>query len=326
MTRLPILLLFLSLLAFSNSTAVANLQLVLSGLAQQVSLPNPTTIGACLDEPTAKTVLDLIARGLKDLASAKISDIDALVADIKAFVDNVPQPVKDCIDSNKEIQTLLEAYGLDLLDTDTMVSKLKSYVLLHPIGFISDVLKLKKSFEAGQFEAFGKGGGALAQKIFPKASITDLTILEVHVDNLQLVLKGLAGQAKLPNPTTIGDCLDETTAKGVMDLIGRALADLAAGKFSDLDALIQAVKDFAAGVPKEIGDCVDTNAEAIALQKAYGIYQADPDVIIAKVKKYILVHPIGFLSDIKAIQRSFDAGKFEDFGKGAGALVQKVLA
>lgn len=55
---------------------------------------------------------------------------------------------------------------------------------------------------------------------------------------LQQNLNGAFEENKLPDPTTIIPCLDDATAKLIVDFIGSSLAKAAKGGVSDLISLI----------------------------------------------------------------------------------------
>ena len=61
---------------------------------------------------------------------------------------------------------------------------------------------------------------------------------------LQQALNGLFTQNKLPNPTTIVPCIDEDTAKKIVDFIGVVLEKAARGSISDLISLSDLIKKF----------------------------------------------------------------------------------
>jgi hypothetical protein len=77
------------------------LQQGLNGLFTQNKLANPTTIVPCIDEGTAKKIVDFIGVVLEKAARGSISDLISLQDIIKKFGDEIPQSVKDCLDGNK---------------------------------------------------------------------------------------------------------------------------------------------------------------------------------------------------------------------------------
>ena len=77
------------------------LQQALNGAFEENKLPDPTTIVPCIDEDTAKKIVDFIGVVLEKAAKGSISDLISLKYIIKKFGDEIPQSVKDCLDGNK---------------------------------------------------------------------------------------------------------------------------------------------------------------------------------------------------------------------------------
>jgi hypothetical protein len=94
------------------------LQQALNGAFEENKLPDPTTIVPCIDEDTAKKIVDFVGTVLDKAAKGSISDLISLVNLIKQFGDQIPQPVKDCLNGNKEFEALGLKYGIDN-NTDT---------------------------------------------------------------------------------------------------------------------------------------------------------------------------------------------------------------
>lgn len=67
---------------------------------------------------------------------------------------------------------------------------------------------------------------------------------------LQQALNGLFEENKLPDPTTILPCIDEATAKKIVDFIGVVLGKAARGSVSDLISLSDLIKKFGDEIPQ----------------------------------------------------------------------------
>mgnify|MGYP006375498271 CR=1 FL=1 len=83
-----------------NLTNKEIIQQALNGLFEQNKLPDPTTIVVCIDEDTAGKIVTFGGVVLEKAAKGSISDLIGLVSLIKGFGDQIPQPVKDCLDGN----------------------------------------------------------------------------------------------------------------------------------------------------------------------------------------------------------------------------------
>jgi hypothetical protein len=55
----------------------------------------------CIDDATAKLIVDFIGSSLAKAAKGSVSDLISLITEVKNFGDKIPQPVKDCLDGNK---------------------------------------------------------------------------------------------------------------------------------------------------------------------------------------------------------------------------------
>lgn len=120
---------------FVSSFSLTNkeiLQLGLNGLFEENKLPDPTTIVPCIDEATAKKIVDFIGVVLAKAARGSVSDLIALSDLIKKFGDEIPQSVKDCLDGNEEFKALGLKYGIDdKTDSKALEKKIIAFVTLH---------------------------------------------------------------------------------------------------------------------------------------------------------------------------------------------------
>lgn len=73
----------------------------MNGLFEENKLKDPTTIVPCIDEATAGKIVVFIGKILDQAAKGGVSDIIKIIDEIKAFGDQIPQSVKDCLDGNE---------------------------------------------------------------------------------------------------------------------------------------------------------------------------------------------------------------------------------
>jgi hypothetical protein len=139
------------------------LQQGLNGLFEENKLPDPVTIVPCIDEATAKKIVDFIGTVLEKAAKGSVGDLISLVDLIKKFGDEIPQPVKDCLDGNAEFKALGLKYGIDDgTDTSAIEKKVIAYVTLHYLtvhkwfGDLNTEWKAGKYYQTG-FDAAGYG-------------------------------------------------------------------------------------------------------------------------------------------------------------------------
>jgi hypothetical protein len=69
---------------------------------------------------------------LEKAAKGSVSDIISLINDVKKFGDQIPDPVKKCLDGNKEFEALGLKYGIDnKTDPAQIEKKVITYITLH---------------------------------------------------------------------------------------------------------------------------------------------------------------------------------------------------
>ncbi len=65
-------------------------------------------------------------------AQGSITDILEIIYFVKVFIDQIPQPVKNCLSGNKEAEAFALKYGIDGNTEATVVEKkVASYITLH---------------------------------------------------------------------------------------------------------------------------------------------------------------------------------------------------
>jgi hypothetical protein len=132
------------------------LQQTLNGAFEQNKLPAPKTIIDCLDDATAKKIVALIGTVLDKAAKGSPADIISLIDIVKKFIDEVPQPVKDCLDGNAELKALGLKYGIDdTTESSAIEKKIITYITLHYLtvhkwaGQLNDEWKAAKYYQNG---------------------------------------------------------------------------------------------------------------------------------------------------------------------------------
>lgn len=201
------------------------LQQALNGGFQENKLPDPTTIMPCIDDATAKLIVDFIGSSLAKAAKGSVSDLISLITEVKNFGDKIPQPVKDCLDGNKQFEALGLKYGIDNnTDSAALEKKIALYITLHYIGVNGWMKSLNNLWSTGKYYQTGYDGATYAHKVldmmpskFLRGAIAQLEKYfslptQTNKEILQLALNGLFEENKLPDPTTIMPCIDEATA------------------------------------------------------------------------------------------------------------------
>jgi carbon monoxide dehydrogenase subunit G len=160
-----------------NPTDKEILQEALNGLFEQNKLPKPTTVMPCIDDATAHKIVVFLGQLLEKAAKGSPSDISQIVSMVKAFGDQIPQSVKDCLKGNQEFDTLGRKYGITPeTDTSALGKKVIAYVTLHYLtvhkwlGSLNGNWKGGKYYQVG-FDAAGYGHSILGITIAEIANL-----------------------------------------------------------------------------------------------------------------------------------------------------------
>jgi len=243
---------------------------------------------------------------------------------IKAFGDQIPQSVKDCLDGNKEFETLGLKYGIDN-DTDSSVieKKVITYVTLHYLAVHKWFGSLNDNWKAGKYYQVGYDAATYGHTILGNSQATpNPTDKEI----IQQALNGLFEQNKLADPTTIVPCIDDATAHKIVLFIGEILEKAAKGSVTDLVQLVNLIKSFGDQIPQSVKDCLDGNAEFKNLGLKYGITDTtDSSVIEKKVIAFVTLHYLEVHKWLGDLNTNWKAGKFYQVGNDAAMYGHKVL-
>lgn len=179
---------------------------------------------------------------------------------VKKFLDDLPQPVKDCLESNAELKTLGLKYGIDdSTDPSVIEKKVIAYITLHYLTVHKWAIQLNDEWKAAKYYQNGFDAATYAHSVLGSSNIVSLPEL-TNKEILQQTLNGLFEANKLPDPVTIVPCIDEATAKKIVDFIGAVLEKAGKGSVSDLISLIDMIKKFGDEIPQPVKDCLDGNA------------------------------------------------------------------
>ena len=99
-------------------------------------LDDPKTVVACFDDDTAHRVVVAIGQILEKTAKGSTSDLLNTIQFIKDFIASIPQPIKDCVNGNTEVKTLVFRYGIDEnTDMSLVEKKILLFLSLHFLTF-----------------------------------------------------------------------------------------------------------------------------------------------------------------------------------------------
>ena len=299
------------------------LQQTLNGLFEENKLPDPTTIVPCIDDATAHKIVVFAGEVLDKAAKGSPTDLVQLVNLIKGFGDQIPQSVKDCLNGNKEFETLGLKYGVDNnTDSSVIEKKVITYVTLHYLEVHKWLGDLNNNWKGGKYYQTGFDAGTYGHKVLSMVGEPNLTDKEI----LQQTLNGLFEENKLPDPTTIVPCIDDATAKKIVAFIGEVLDKAAKGSPADLVQLVNLIKGFGDQIPQSVKDCLNGNAEFHNLGLKYGITDTtDSSVIEKKVIAYVTLHYLEVHKWLGDLNNNWKGGKYYQTGFDAGTYGHKVL-
>lgn len=143
-----------------------------------------------------------------------------------------------------------------------------------------------------------------------------LTISDKEI--IQQLLNGAFEQNKLPKPTTIVDCIDDTSAHQIVVFGGQVLDKAAKGSIGDLISLPKLIKDFGESLNPAVGECLDGNAEFESLGLKYNPNNDSSDVIEKKVITYVTLHYLTVHKWLGDLDDTWHAANYYQVGfKGA---------
>ena len=127
---------------------------------------------------------------MEKAAKGSVSDLLQLVNLIKSFGDQIPQAVKDCLDGNKEFETLGYKYGVTpTTDSSVIEKKVIAYVTLHYLEVHKWLGDLNNNWKAGKFYQVGFDGGAYGHKVLGSSKIATPNLTDKEI--IQQALNGL---------------------------------------------------------------------------------------------------------------------------------------
>ena len=245
----------LLLLAVAHSlTDKEIIQQGLNGFFEQNKLSDPTTIVPCLDDATAHKIVVFMGDLLQKAAKGSLQDLINLIPTIQKFLDSIPEPVKTCLNGNKEAEALGLKYGITPdTDPDKIIKKLVAYGTLHYLQVHKWFGASNDLWQAGKYYQCGFEGAGYLHTVLGTSS-KDLKLSDKEI--LQEGLNGFFQENGLPNPETIVPCLDDATAHKTVIFITDIFAQASRGSLKDLIGLVTETRDFINSIPEDVSTCV----------------------------------------------------------------------
>ena len=212
-------------------------------------------------------------------------------------------------------------------DTAALEKKIIAYVTLHYLTVHKWFGNLNDEWKAGKYRQTGFDGATYAHTLLGSSVSKAIAVPQLsNKEILQQALNGGFEQNKLKDPTTIVPCIDEDTAKKIVDFVGVALEKAAKGSIGDLISLIDLVKKFGDEIPQPVKDCLDGNEEFKALGLKYGIDDTtDPAVIEKKIIAYATLHYLTVHKWFGTLNDEWKASKFYQTGFDGATYAHSVL-
>ena len=125
----------------------------LIGFSHQLHLKAPCTVLKCLDDPVSLNITQFYYSIISKLATSDFITIDDAVKDFRA---NFPAPVSYCIETNPEIQNILDILGLKNVSLSDLYSRFTIYLLS---GKFKDLIdrsyEIQKVYNKEKYEEAG---------------------------------------------------------------------------------------------------------------------------------------------------------------------------
>jgi len=138
----------------------------MNGLFEQNKLPDPKTVVPCIDDTTAHKLVVFIGELLEKAAKGSPSDIATIVQMVKDFGNQIPQSVKDCLNGNKELESLGYKYGITpTTDSSVIEKKVIAYVTLHYLEVHKWLGDLNNQWKAGKYYQVGYDAAGYGHKV-----------------------------------------------------------------------------------------------------------------------------------------------------------------
>lgn len=137
-------------------------------------------------------------------------------------------------------------------------------------------------------------------------------------EKLQETFNGAFEQNKLPRPTTIIPCFDDTSAAKTVKFVGQLLDKAARGSLNDLLSLPDLIKKFGEELDPHVKECLDGNLELETLGHKYNPKNLSEDEIKKKVITYVTLHYLSVHKWLGDLDDLWHANNFYQVGfKGA---------
>lgn len=119
----------------------------------------------CIDDDTAHKLVVFVGEVLEKAAKGSVTDLIQLKDLIQKFGDQIPQPVKDCLDGNAEFAAVGAKYGLPAADSAALEKKIIAYVTLHYLTVHGWFGTLNNEWKAGKYYQTGFDGAGYGHKL-----------------------------------------------------------------------------------------------------------------------------------------------------------------
>lgn len=140
---------------------------------------------------------------------------------------------------------------------------------------------------------------------------------------LQQIANGMFEQAGLADPTTIISCFTGDSPQQTVDFVRNLTDNLADQQyFKILNIVLTYKKNSDPAVTK----CLANNTEFHEAAVAYGTSNLTLMGLSKKVEQYVIANVQTIHSDFVELADELLYGNYDNYGKGAGALLQAIMA
>ena len=302
--------------AASFGTDQDTIQQIFNGFWEEASLADPTTPVACFDDASASLTVTFAGNVLDQLAN---NDVSGAKTTIETYVNALPQPVKDCLGADAQVQQVLQAYKIAGIPSSQVEADIVKFFIEHILQLHKDAVTADNNFHGGNYAAVGNEGGVLAKQIFGSGAAASFG---TDQDTIQQIFNGFWEEASLADPTTPVACFDDASASLTVTFAGNVLDQLAN---NDVSGAKTTIETYVNALPQPVKDCLGADAQVQQVLQAYKIAGIPSSQVEADIVKFFIEHILQLHKDAVTADNNFHGGNYAAVGNEGGVLAKQIF-